>query len=66
MTNDRPYRRGMALDEAYDELQRHSGTQFDPAAVEALMTLPVERVQQLLQLGRQSSGVASALTEMFG
>jgi diguanylate cyclase (GGDEF)-like protein/putative nucleotidyltransferase with HDIG domain len=37
MTLDRPYRRALSPDEAYEELRRHSGTQFDPAVVEALL-----------------------------
>ncbi|NOY45980.1 MAG: HD-GYP domain-containing protein [Deltaproteobacteria bacterium] len=36
MTSDRPYRRGLGRDEALAELRRGAGTQFDPAAVEAL------------------------------
>jgi diguanylate cyclase (GGDEF)-like protein len=66
MTNDRPYRKGIALDEAYDELRRHSGSQFDPMAVEALLALPVERVQELLRLGRDETGHAAALARMIG
>ncbi len=37
MTSDRPYRRAMAADRAIGELCAHSGTQFDPRVVEALM-----------------------------
>ncbi|GAC1317762.1 MAG: hypothetical protein NVSMB25_06020 [Thermoleophilaceae bacterium] len=37
MTSDRPYRRAMAASRAIDELRRGSGTQFDPAVVEALV-----------------------------
>ena len=36
MTTDRPYRKARSHDEALAELQRCSGTQFDPAVVEAL------------------------------
>jgi cyclic di-GMP phosphodiesterase len=34
MTNDRPYHRSMALDEAWSEVQRGSARQFDPSVVE--------------------------------
>ena len=34
--SDRPYRKGATLDEALTEIRRCSGTQFDPAIVEAL------------------------------
>jgi len=35
MTSNRPYRRGLPFDTAKKEILRFSGTQFDPAAVEA-------------------------------
>ena len=38
MTSDRSYRRALAPDDAMAELERHAGTQFDPACVEALRT----------------------------
>jgi HD-GYP domain-containing protein (c-di-GMP phosphodiesterase class II) len=37
MTTDRSYRKAMPLDEAVAELRRASGTQFDPAVVDALI-----------------------------
>jgi putative two-component system response regulator len=39
MTTDRPYRKAIALDQAWDEILRHSGRQFDPAIVELYGTL---------------------------
>ena len=36
MTTDRPYRAARTVDEALEELQRCSGTDFDPRVVEAL------------------------------
>jgi HD-GYP domain-containing protein (c-di-GMP phosphodiesterase class II) len=36
MTSDRSYRKAMPIEEALDELRRHSGTQFDPRVVDAL------------------------------
>ena len=35
MTTDRPYRKGLTIDEAFAELKKHSGTQFDPVVVDA-------------------------------
>jgi putative nucleotidyltransferase with HDIG domain len=40
ITQDRPYRRGRSFDEAREELVRHRGTQFDPDAVDAFLSLP--------------------------
>jgi HD-GYP domain-containing protein (c-di-GMP phosphodiesterase class II) len=37
MTTDRSYRAAMSLDEAIEELEANSGTQFSPAVVQALM-----------------------------
>lgn len=37
MTSDRPYRRALDFDAARAEIQRMSGTQFDPLAVEAFL-----------------------------
>ena len=39
MTSDRPYRRAMDPGRAVAELAKHTGTQFDPAVVEALERL---------------------------
>ncbi|MCU1593680.1 MAG: hypothetical protein JWO12_1072 [Frankiales bacterium] len=52
MTDDRPYRRGIGLEDAIEEIQRHSGSQFDPQAVEALLALDRATIAQLLQLDR--------------
>ena len=39
MTSDRPYRRGMEVERAVEELRRCSGSQFDPAIVDLLVDL---------------------------
>jgi putative nucleotidyltransferase with HDIG domain len=39
MTSDRPYRRGLAPEVAYEELERHAGTQFFKEVVVALIEL---------------------------
>jgi diguanylate cyclase (GGDEF)-like protein len=39
MTTDRPYRRGMPIEAAVEELKRHSGRQFDPVVVEAFVRM---------------------------
>jgi HD-GYP domain-containing protein (c-di-GMP phosphodiesterase class II) len=47
MTRERPYRRGLTASAAYEELRRHSGTQFFPEVVEAFISL--HRSGDLLQ-----------------
>jgi diguanylate cyclase (GGDEF)-like protein/putative nucleotidyltransferase with HDIG domain len=43
MIRDRPYREAMRQDDAFAELARHSGTQFDAAVVSALIELERSR-----------------------
>jgi putative nucleotidyltransferase with HDIG domain len=43
MTSDRVYRRAMPAEEALAEILRHSGTQFDPTAVRAFLSVYQER-----------------------
>ncbi|HIJ80298.1 MAG TPA: HD domain-containing protein [Desulfuromonadales bacterium] len=41
MTTNRPYRKGLSLDDAFGELRKYSGTQFDPAVVDAFFAADV-------------------------
>ena len=38
MTTDRPYRKALSAESAFEELRKYAGRQFDPAAVEAFFT----------------------------
>ena len=52
MTSDRPYRKGLGFDAAKAEIQRMSGTQFDPAAVRIFLEAePVLRSMVWLKCG---------------
>jgi len=51
MTSDRPYRAGLAFDEALAQIQKNAGNQFDPAVVEALMKRPSEVRILLMEKG---------------
>ncbi len=42
MTSDRPYRKALGREKAISELQKGSGTQFDPVVVEAFLKIEVE------------------------
>ncbi len=39
MTTDRPYRKAVPLEQAWAEIENHSGSQFDPTIVELYGTL---------------------------
>lgn len=41
MTSNRPYRAGLSLEVAFDELRKYSGSQFDPQIVEAFFAADV-------------------------
>jgi HD-GYP domain-containing protein (c-di-GMP phosphodiesterase class II) len=53
MTSDRPYRPAMSLQAALSELRKHSGSQFDPAIVEAFeraLLKPLPGVETVLTI----------------
>lgn len=43
ITSDRPYRRGRSFEQARREVERYSGSQFDPNLVEVFLSIPEER-----------------------
>ncbi len=47
ITSDRPYRQGRSLAEARAEIERGSGTQFDPEIVAIFRAIPDEHWQYL-------------------
>ncbi len=44
MISDRPYRKGIPLEKAIEELKRNRGTQFDPAVVDTMLVLYKEGI----------------------
>lgn len=49
MTSDRPYRSALPLDAVSEELERCSGTQFDPQVVKAFFSIPASVWQSLIE-----------------
>ena len=47
ITSDRPYRKGKSFRAAYDEIERVRGTQFDPSIVDAFLSIPEEKWEQI-------------------
>jgi HD-GYP domain-containing protein (c-di-GMP phosphodiesterase class II) len=66
MTTDRPYRARMTPTEAFDNIERVSGTQFDPDCAQAFLRLR-PRIEKLLQerntKGDKSVTTAPAISE---
>ncbi len=50
MITDRPYRKGMSVEKAIEELKRNRGTQFDPLAVDTIVELYEEGNLKPVQL----------------
>ena len=53
MTSWRPYREALTFDEAYDELQRHVGSRYDPQVLEAFDNIPYEDWALAVELGQE-------------
>ena len=47
MTSDRPYRKGMAAEVAFAEVEKLAGQQFDPMAAEAFLAIRDRIVQEM-------------------
>ena len=47
MTSDRPYRKALPYEAAFEEIQRVSGTQLDPHVVEAWCAVPQEEWRRI-------------------
>jgi putative nucleotidyltransferase with HDIG domain len=46
ITSDRPYRKGRGFEDAFREIERCGGSQFDPLLVKVLLSIPKERWRQ--------------------
>ena len=49
MTSDRPYRAGLPLEMVVRELHKFSGSQFDPACVDACLRLLDREAEDFIQ-----------------
>jgi putative nucleotidyltransferase with HDIG domain len=54
MTSDRPYRRSLSIDAARTEIDRCSGTQFDPSVVTAFLRVPIGELEQISESALQT------------
>jgi len=56
MSSHRPYRPGLGIAAALDEIKRHRSTRFDKDAVDACLKLFVEKIFHFDSEGQQDSG----------
>jgi putative nucleotidyltransferase with HDIG domain len=47
MTSDRPYRKGMSADDAFAEVEKMSGKQFDPVAAAGFLAIKQRIIQEM-------------------
>jgi HD-GYP domain-containing protein (c-di-GMP phosphodiesterase class II) len=47
MTSDRPYRKGMTVDQGLTEVENQSGRQFDPAFAKAFLAIRSQVVEEM-------------------
>jgi putative nucleotidyltransferase with HDIG domain len=47
ITSDRPYSRGKSFPEAYREIEKSQGSQFDPQLADVFLSIPVEKWQRI-------------------
>jgi len=60
ITSERPYRKAHSFEKARKEIQRCSGTQFDPAVVEVFLKIPIGVWQELrTQIGKKSKRLST-------
>jgi len=65
MTSDRPYRSKRPLATALEEIGVGAGTQFDPTAADAFLTIPLARLEQISRhLDLQSPAIESPVPPM--
>jgi HD-GYP domain-containing protein (c-di-GMP phosphodiesterase class II) len=49
MTSNRPYRSAMSTGQAVKEIRNFTGTQFDPAVVDAFLKIPPDEINAILE-----------------
>ncbi len=66
MTSDRPYRSKRPCAAALEEIGRGAGTQFDPTAADAFLTIPLARLEQISQhLDLRSPAIDSPISSLL-
>jgi putative nucleotidyltransferase with HDIG domain len=58
---DSPYRQGQTADQAFAEIERHQGTQFDPEAVRAFLRIREDLIAEVDRLQKKTAPASEAL-----
>jgi HD-GYP domain-containing protein (c-di-GMP phosphodiesterase class II) len=61
MTSDRPYRKGMAAEIAFAEVEKQSGKQFDPECASAFLAIREDIVPVMVAEGPRIAGPTESL-----
>jgi putative nucleotidyltransferase with HDIG domain len=61
MTSDRPYRKGLPVDQAFAETEKQSGQQFDPECAAAFLAIR-DRIIEEMQVTHTIPGAAQLIT----
>jgi len=54
ITSDRPYREAKSFEEAFKEIEKGRGSQFDPSVVDAFFSIPKEKWERIKQETEES------------
>ncbi|MGH7166565.1 MAG: HD domain-containing phosphohydrolase, partial [Nitrospiraceae bacterium] len=63
MTSHRPYRKAKSFDHAREEIRRYSGCQFDPAVVEAFLSVPARTWSDMREAINQQASDPSVVED---
>lgn len=61
MTSDRPYRKGMPAQVAFDEVKNQAGKQFDPDCAKGFLAIQERIVEEMQLNAKKAEGLAQAL-----
>ena len=61
MTSDRPYRKGMPANVAFEEVKNQSGKQFDPECAKGFIDIQDRIIEEMKQAAIKAEGLAHAL-----
>lgn len=64
MTSDRPYRKGMPHQAAFDEIQKKAGTQFDPQCAQGYFAIRDRIVEEMHSQGIRANAVENLARAM--